>query len=110
MLKVLFVPLLRLETIDSWIICKVSLFFLSVCFDFPFISGWFVCLFRLGTTLEPELHQPCLKPLLTVQTTDSLPYVFRRLSNEGILSAPVLEGTWYIYTYIYTLNWNFFHS
>lgn len=51
--------------------------------------------YLLGTTLEPELHQPCLKPLLTVQTTDSLPYVFRRLSNEGILSAPVLEGTWF---------------
>ena len=35
------------------------------------------------TDLCAEFHQPCLTPLLTCQQTESIRFVFRRLSNEG---------------------------
>lgn len=69
--------------------------------------------YLLSTDLNPSLHRPCIKPLVVVQATDSLPYVFRRLSSQGILAAPVLEGSRYkgfismfdIVNYITEMNW-----
>ncbi len=49
--------------------------------------------YLLETNLDPSLHMPCLRTVLTCQQTENLKSVFRRLSTEGVLSCPVLDGT-----------------
>jgi CBS domain-containing protein len=69
--------------------------------------------YLIGTDLEPSEHRPCITPIITCQETDSLSWVFRRLSNNGVLSCPVLSGTTYqgfismfdIVDFVTNMNW-----
>lgn len=69
--------------------------------------------YLLETDLSPENHRPCIQPLVTVQLSDSVPSVFRRLSAQGILSCPVLDGQLYkgfitlfdMVTFVTNMNW-----
>jgi CBS domain-containing protein len=52
--------------------------------------------YLLTTDLKPNLHRPCLNAVVSFQQTDSVSYVFKRLSDDGILSAPVMDGNRYV--------------
>jgi CBS domain-containing protein len=52
--------------------------------------------YLMTTDLSPALHRPCLGAIVTFQKTTSVSTVFKRLSSDGILSAPVLDGTRYV--------------
>jgi len=47
--------------------------------------------YMLRTPMDPENHQTCFGRVLTVREDESIPSVFRKLSREGFLSAPVLD-------------------
>ena len=63
--------------------------------------------------MEKNLHIPCYKRVLSFQADDSAKSAFRMLSQEGFLSAPILEGTTFlgfittfdIMTFIVNLFW-----
>jgi CBS-domain-containing membrane protein len=69
--------------------------------------------YLLETNLDPSLHMPCLRTVLTCQQTENLKSVFRRLSTEGVLSCPVLDSTSFkgfltlfdIVNFITNMNW-----
>jgi len=48
--------------------------------------------YLLTTKMHPEDHIPCFRKILSCQEQDSVPHVFRRLSDEGFTSCPVLRG------------------
>ena len=45
----------------------------------------------LSTGLEPSVDRSCVQPLI-FHSQDNLPYTFKRLSESGVLSAPVIDN------------------
>ena len=48
--------------------------------------------YMLTTKMEKNLHIPCYKRVLSFQADDTAKNAFKMLSQEGFLSAPVLDG------------------
>ena len=49
--------------------------------------------YMLTTKMEKNLHIPCYKRVLSFQADDTAKSAFKMLSQEGFLSAPILDGT-----------------